>query len=134
MKATDGIALPKKEGDAGYDLYADHSELIKVGRSCVFETAAVAIPDGYCGLIIGRSSMNGKGIITIFGLIDSGYRGYIRVVLWNVGEEDFLVAKGTAIAQMVLVPYGNFPIERVVSQVELPSSQRGTTGFGSTGE
>lgn len=131
MKATKGIDAPKKDGDAGYDLRSDHVERIHAGSVAVFECAAVEIPEGYCGLVIGRSSLNGIGILTVFGLIDSGFRGNIRVMLFNISGQSYPVDIDQRIAQLVLVPFGSFPLEYVD---ELTPSERGDSGFGSTGK
>lgn len=132
MRVTAGIDLPKRYGDAGYDLTADHTETLLLGGRAIFECASVEIPDGYCGLIIGRSSLNMQGILTVFGLIDSGYRGPIKVMLYNISGRYRTIMKDERIAQLVMVPYGNFPIE-VVESLSV-DTERGTDGFGSTGQ
>lgn len=132
MKATKGIDAPKKDGDAGYDLHAYQGAYIPPQGYRTFDTAAVEIPPGYCGLVIGRSSMNMKGIFCIIGLVDSGFRGYIRVKLFNSNTAvTATIAPGDRIAQLVLAPFGNFPIEYVERLDD--TTERGITGFGSTG-
>lgn len=134
MKATNGLHVPKKDGDAGYDLLsADWVELEPGGYVVIHTSAACEIPEGYCGIIIGRSGNNTKGIICCVGLVDSGYRGFIKVLLQNLNKHVSVNFKpGDRVAQMVLVPYGNFPLE-VVDFERLTPSERGDTGFGSTG-
>jgi dUTP pyrophosphatase len=127
-----GRAYP---GDAGLDLVACEPLVIEPGERAVVGTGiAVAIPEGYAGLVVPRSGLaarHGIAIVNAPGLIDSGYRGELRVVLVNTGrEESFNVEPGMRIAQLVLVPVAaTEPVE-----VEaLPETERGRAGFGSSG-
>lgn len=122
------------EGDAGLDLAACEAIELAPGERAVVGTGlAVAIPDGYAGFVQPRSGLaarNGITIVNTPGLIDSGYRGEIRVVLLNTDrEETFSVEAGMRIAQLVVVPV---PPVRVVELDELPESERGARGFGSS--
>lgn len=124
------------EGDAGLDLFASEPATLYMGYTNAVSTGvSVAIPFGYCGLILPRSSMGSKGIIipNSPGLIDSGYRGEIKVLLLNVSNQIYTVDEGDKIAQLVIVQH-----ERVIpNQVEeLPASNdgRGVGGFGSSGK
>jgi dUTP pyrophosphatase len=121
-------------GDAGLDLAAcERVELAPGGRATVGTGLAVAIPEGYAGFIQPRSGLAAKNGITIVntpGLVDSGYRGELKVILLNTDSNDtFVVEPGMRIAQLVvmLVP-GVAPVE----VEELPESERGVRGFGSS--
>jgi dUTP pyrophosphatase len=122
------------EGDAGLDLFA--AEAVEIGpgeRASVGTGVAVAIPDGYAGLVVPRSGLaarSGISLVNAPGLIDSGYRGELRVLLLNTDrKQPFPVEPGDRIAQLVLV--GVAPAEPV--EAELDETVRGTGGFGSTG-
>ena len=95
---------------------------------------AVAIPDGYAGLVLPRSGLaarHGLTIVNAPGLIDSGYRGELKVILLNTdARERFVVEPGMRIAQLVLVEAASV---RLIEVDELPESERGAAGFGSSG-
>jgi dUTP pyrophosphatase len=133
----DGAVLPGRAyaGDAGFDLAAcEPCELAPGERAVVHTGVAVAIPEGYAGFVQPRSGLARRHGITIVntpGLIDSGYRGELLVTLLNTDREHpFVVEPGTRIAQLVVVPVP--PVE-LVEVDELPESERGTAGFGSSG-
>jgi len=131
-----GLPLPTaaRPGDAGVDLCAGTSLTLGPGeRATVGTGVAVAIPEGYAGLVTPRSGLaqrHGLGIVNAPGVVDSGYRGEIRVILVNHGSETVGVARGDRIAQLVVVPVLAAGVEEVEA---LPSSERGEGGFGSTG-
>ncbi len=121
-------------GDAGLDLSA--CERIELGpgeRALVGTGLAVAIPEGYAGFVQPRSGLAARHGLTVVnspGLVDSGYRGELRVVLLNTdAKESFLVEPGMRIAQLVVLPV---PELELVEVDELPSSERGVRGFGSS--
>ena len=121
-------------GDAGLDLAA--TERIELGpgeRSVVPTGLAVAIPEGYAGFVQPRSGLASRHGITIVntpGLVDSGYRGELMVVLHNTDRtEPFVVEAGMRIAQLVVLP---IPEVELVEVEELPPSERGERGFGSS--
>lgn len=121
-------------GDAGLDLAAcERVELGPGERATVGTGLAVAIPDGYAGFVQPRSGLAAKHGITIVnapGLVDSGYRGELKVVLLNTdAREPFVVEPGMRIAQLVVLPVPE--VEAVVVD-ELPASERGERGFGSS--
>ena len=121
-------------GDAGLDLAAcERVELAPGERALVGTGLAVAIPDGYAGFVQPRSglaSRHGISIVNTPGLVDSGYRGELRVALLNTDlRERFVVESGMRIAQLVVVP---LPEIELVEVDELPDSERGVRGFGST--
>jgi dUTP pyrophosphatase len=129
-------SLPERAyaGDAGLDLRAcERTELGPGARAVVGTGLAVAIPDGYAGFVQPRSGLAARHGITIVntpGLVDSGYRGELRVVLLNTDRErPFVVEAGMRIAQLVVVPV---PELDVVEVDELPESERGVRGFGSS--
>jgi dUTP diphosphatase len=121
-------------GDAGLDLSAcERLELGPGKRGVVGTGLAVAIPDGHAGFVQPRSGLAARHGITIVntpGLVDSGYRGELRVVLLNTDREhSFVVEPGMRIAQLVVVPVAEpDPLE----VAELPASERGVRGFGSS--
>jgi dUTP pyrophosphatase len=121
-------------GDAGLDLAAcEHVELGPGERAVVGTGLAVAIPDGYAGFVQPRSGLaarNGITVVNAPGLIDSGYRGEIQVVLLNTDKaESFVVEPGMRVAQLVVMPV---PELELVESDELPESERGVRGFGSS--
>jgi dUTP pyrophosphatase len=132
----DGATLPTRayEHDAGLDLAAcERVELGPGERALVGTGLTVAIPDGHAGFVQPRSGLAAGHGITVLntpGLVDAGYRGELKVVLLNTDRtEPFLVEPGMRIAQLVVVPVA-FPEPREV--VELPDSERGEKGFGSS--
>ena len=121
-------------GDGGVDLYArDVAELGPGERAVVATGIAVAIPNGYAGLVTPRSGLaarHGISVVNGPGLVDAGYRGEIKVVLVNLSDEVFVIARGDRIAQLVVVPV---VVQEFVVVDELPATSRGSGGFGSTG-
>ena len=120
-------------GDAGVDLSACEHVVVRPGERAVVPTGlAVEIPIGYAGFVQPRSGLaerHGIGIVNSPGLIDSGYRGEIRVILLNTGADAFSVEPGMRVAQLVVAPVATV---RLVEVEELTASERGTRGFGST--
>jgi dUTP pyrophosphatase len=121
-------------GDAGLDLAA--CERIELGpgeRALVGTGLAVAIPEGYAGFVQPRSGLaarHGLSVVNSPGLVDSGYRGELRVVLLNTdASQPFVVEPGMRIAQLVVLPV---PEVELVEVDELPGSERGVRGFGSS--
>jgi dUTP pyrophosphatase len=121
-------------GDAGLDLSScERVELAPGERALVPTGLAVAIPDGHAGFVQPRSGLAAKHGITIVntpGLIDSGYRGEVQVALLNTdARETFVVEEGMRIAQLVVLA---LPELELVEVDELPDSERGARGFGSS--
>jgi dUTP pyrophosphatase len=121
-------------GDAGLDLSAcERVELLPGQRALVGTGLAVAIPDGHAGFVQPRSGLAAKHGLTIVntpGLVDSGYRGELKVILLNTDESaPFTVEPGMRIAQLVVLP---IPAVEPVEVDELPASERGERGFGSS--
>jgi dUTP pyrophosphatase len=122
------------EGDAGLDLTACEDVRLEPGERAVVGTGlAVEIPEGYAGFVQPRSGLaarHGIGVVNSPGLIDSGYRGEVRVVLLNTDRgEAFDVTRGMRIAQLVIAPVASV---RVLERDELSASERGALGFGSS--
>ena len=121
-------------GDAGLDLAAAERVVLAPGeRATVGTGLAVAVPEGYAGYVQPRSGLAARHGITIVnapGLVDSGYRGELRVILLNTDREaPFTVEPGMRIAQLVVLPV---PGVELVEVDELPESERGVRGFGSS--
>jgi dUTP pyrophosphatase len=121
-------------GDAAVDLQASVEVSLQPGeRASVATGLAVAIPEGYAGLVIPRSGhalRAGIGVVNGPGLIDSGYRGEVSVLLINHGSEPVTFAKGERIAQLAVVPM--VAVEWVEVET-LDDTARGARGFGSSG-
>jgi dUTP pyrophosphatase len=135
-RLRDDAVLPTQAyvGDAGLDLAAcERVELPPGERALVGTGLAVAIPAGYAGFVQPRSGLAAEHGITILnspGLIDSGYRGELRVVLHNTDRATpFVIERGMRIAQLVVVP---IPEVELAEVDELPESERGVRGFGSS--
>ncbi len=122
-------------GDAGLDLYALDSATLAPGARAEIRTGiALEIPEGHAGLVLPRSGLaarHGIALVNAPGLIDSGYRGELRVLLLNTDRDAaYGVSAGDRIAQLVLVALAQAAITEVS---ELAASARGTAGFGSSG-
>ena len=131
-----GLPLPEyaTSGAAGMDICAAESMTLRVGRRHAVATGfAFAIPDGYEVQVRPRSGLALKNGITCLntpGTIDSDYRGEVKVILANLGEDDFMINKGDRIAQLVVAPVTKAAMVEVES---IDDTTRGTGGFGSTG-
>ena len=136
QRLREDAVVPERayEGDAGLDLAAcDRVELGPGERAVVGTGLAVAIPEGYAGFVQPRSGLaarHGISVVNAPGLIDAGYRGELRVVLLNTDRsEPFAVEPGMRIAQLVVLAV---PALELVETNELPESERGVRGFGSS--
>ena len=137
IKSESGI-LPfyETEGSAGMDLKAhlDEPVILKPGKRMLIPTGLhIELPVGYEAQIRARSGLaikKGIGLVNGIGTIDSDYRGEIKVILINWGDEDFVIENGDRIAQMVIAKYER--IEGVESE-DLSDTERGSGGFGHTG-
>jgi dUTP pyrophosphatase len=134
----EGLPLPRyaSDGAAGCDLHAAVEEPLRLApgqRAAVPTGITVAIPDGYEGQVRARSGLalrSGIACLNAPGTIDADYRGEIKVILANLGQEDFEIRRGDRIAQLVFSPV----VRAAFSPVSfLPESGRGGGGFGSTG-
>lgn len=138
QRLDESLGLPsyQKPGDAGLDLQSASEVHVPPGERAVVGTGiAVAIPEGWCGLVTprsGRAADEGLSIVNSPGVIDSGYRGEVKVVLVNLDPRHTIrISRGERIAQMLLVPVATVTLEEVS---ELPVSARGEDGYGSTGK
>jgi dUTP pyrophosphatase len=137
QRLRDDAVVPERayEGDAGLDLAAcERVELGPGERAVVGTGLAVAIPDGYAGFVQPRSGLadrNGISIVNSPGLIDPGYRGELKVILLNTDRSHpFVVERGMRIAQLVVLPVAELEL---VELDELPATERGVRGHGSSG-
>ena len=135
-RLREDAVLPERAyaGDAGLDLSACERHELGPGERAVVPTGlAVAIPEGYAGFVQPRSGLaakHGISVVNAPGLVDSGYRGELRVVLLNTDRrEPFVVEPGMLIAQLVVLPVPELELGEVE---ELPESERGVRGFGSS--
>jgi len=131
------VPLPERAhpNDAGLDLRSNADAVVSAWERAMVPTGvAVAIPEGYAGLVLPRSGLAAREGLTLAnspGLIDSGYRGEIICAVVNLDRrEPVKIARGDRIAQLVIVPVA--AVEPVWAE-ELPDSERGSGGFGSTG-
>lgn len=136
-RLREDAVLPKRAypGDAGLDLAACERRELGPGERAVVGTGlAVAIPDGYAGFVQPRSGLADEHGITIVnapGLIDSGYRGELKVILLNTDQsQHFVIEPGMRIAQLVVL---EVPEVELVERDELPVTTRGARGHGSSG-
>jgi dUTP pyrophosphatase len=136
VRLREEATLPEQAyaGDAGFDLSTCERIELGPGERMVVPTGlAVAIPEGYAGFVQPRSGLaarHGIAVVNSPGLIDSGYRGEIRIVLLNTDRDRTFVAEpGDRVAQLVVLPV---PGLELVELDELPASERGVRGFGSS--
>ena len=136
---TDTAAVPTRatEGSAGYDLRADIKEAHVLGKGEIFAVPtgiAIALPDkSYVAVVCARSGLaikHGISLANGVGIIDSDYRGEIKVGLINLGNEDFVIEPNERIAQMLIMPVET-PVLSPSEEIE--KTERGDGGFGSTG-
>lgn len=126
---------PPRTGDAGYDLYAVAEYQVEPLQRALVETGLhLEIPTGYVGLVKDRSSVASAGLHTLAGVIDSAYRGELKILLVNLGECTYYIEPGQKIAQLLLVPVHTEQVRLVESLEDLSATTRGSGGFGSTGK
>ncbi|MDH5744756.1 MAG: dUTP diphosphatase, partial [Candidatus Aminicenantes bacterium] len=119
-------------GDAGLDLFSADDVVLEKGQVLDVPTGIkVAIPEGYVGLVWDKSGLSLRGVHRLAGVIDSGYRGEVKVVLVNLSDEPFVISKGMKIAQLLIQPVTTV---KVVEVEDLGGTPRGEGGFGSTGK
>lgn len=117
--------------DAGMDLFSIQDLILKPKHRAVVKTGiSIELPKGYVSLVWDKSGIASKGIKTMGGVIDSGYRGEYKIVLVNLSSENFEIKKGQKIAQVLIQKVENPKIEIVEN---LSESSRAEGGFGSTG-
>lgn len=135
---TDTARLPSRAhaDDAAFDLHADESlDLAPGARATVSTGVALALPPGSCALVLPRSGLAARHGVTVLnapGLIDSGYRGELKVVLLNTDpSERFAIARGERIAQLLVLAIAQAAL--ALADGALTETARGSGGFGSTG-
>ncbi len=133
LKLNTEAKLPTRAhvGDAGIDLYALNDVILISRTPAKIQTGiAMAIPHGFVGMICDRSSMGAKGIRVLGGIVDSGYRGEVQVLLILLSDGNFEIKKGDKIAQMLIMPVNLCSLKEVEA---LSDTSRSTGGFGSSG-
>ena len=138
LTSTATIPTKSRKTDAGYDLYSDEDIALYPEDTKLISTGiAFAIPDGYAGLIWDRSGLGTKGVHRHAGVVDSSYRGEVKVALYNArpGHVDFtdnmyFISRGDRIAQILFQKVPHFDL---VETEELDETDRGSSGFGSSG-
>jgi dUTP pyrophosphatase len=130
---SERAVLPTRahDNDAGMDLYAANDTVLFPGMFVVIDTdIGLELPEGTYGQILGRSSLAVRGVFTMGGVIDAGYRGPIKVALGNQSGAAIQVKAGDKVAQLVII---NIQTPRPIEVEELPPAERGDKGFGSSG-
>jgi dUTP pyrophosphatase len=134
-KLTEDAIIPKyaTRDDAGMDFFAiENVELEPMQRTQIGTGIAMEIPEGHVGLIWDKSGLSHKfGIKTLGGVVDSGYRGEIKIGVINLGKEKYVFEKGHKVAQMIIQKKET---PEIIEATELNNSERGEGGFGSTGK
>ena len=134
VKLDPDAVMPTRahDTDAGYDLYSREDAVIYQNGSGKFDTGVhMAIPRGFCGLLVSKSGLNTNDGIQSTGLIDADYTGSICVKLYNHGPKAVEIKKGQKISQVVLLPIITPGLEQAD---DLEDTERGAGGFGSTGK
>lgn len=130
----EGAYMPGKahEADAGYDLRTPERVVLRRHDCVCIDTGVhIAIPDGWYGKLESKSGLNVKhSIVSLGGVIDSSYTGSIVAKLYNFGNEDYVFEAGDKVVQIVFMQCGNFSLALVDN---LEETERGNSGFGSTG-
>jgi len=135
LKALNIDFTAPRDGDAGYDLYSIGEYTVAPQQKVLVETGLhIEIPHHYVGLVKDRSSIASAGLHTMAGVIDSSYRGEVKILLLNVGNKDYTITVGQKIAQMMVVPVYVEAVEEIDSLEVLSDTERGAGGFGSTGK
>lgn len=133
VKLDPGAKLPTRAHtkDAGLDIYAAEDAIIRAGSRAVIETGVhVEIPEGYVGLLTSKSGLMSNHGLTCSGTIDADYTGSIKAIMFNDDSQIYSVQAGDKITQLVIVPIITPELEIVD---DLPETERGAAGFGSTG-
>lgn len=119
-------------GDAGMDVFVNEEKTLKPGKRHLFSTGIkIAVPEGHVALVWDKSGLAvKKGLKTMAGVVDEGFRGELRILVINLGEEDIEIEKYSKVAQMIIQKKEEVEIEEVE---RLDDTDRGEGGFGSTG-
>ena len=133
-KLSENAVTPTKAhpSDAGFDLVASKTTTIPAnGRALIPTDIAIAIPEGYYGMVVGRSGNTIKrGLVGMTGVVDAGYRNGIGIMAFNLTQEDISIKQGERAGQIVLTPILSCEIEEAE---KLDTTDRNQGGFGSTG-
>jgi dUTP pyrophosphatase len=133
ISAEARLPVYQHPGDAGMDLFAAEELTLGAGEVKAVPTGVkMAIPEGYVGLIWDKSGISLQGVHRLAGVVDAGYRGEVKVVMVNLGEEPYLFKKGQKVAQMLIQPVETVEVVDVGAG-DLDETARGAGGFGSTG-
>ena len=131
LTTTGKTPLKAYVDSAGFDLYADETVLVlPKSQSWVSIGVCMQIPIGHCGIIYSRSGLASKGIIVFNGVVDPGFCGEVKVLLFNLSNEEYTVEKGTRFAQMIFHKTVNFSFKFTLFDF---NSERNNKGFGSSG-
>jgi len=126
------LPVYQHKGDAGMDVFSCVDCVLDVGETKPVPSGIkLAVPEGFVGLIWDKSGISLKGVHRLAGVVDSGYRGEVRVVMANLGKEPFIIEKGMKIAQLLSQSVETVD---VIETEELEDTSRGEGGFGSTGK
>jgi dUTP pyrophosphatase len=135
FKITNNAKLPtiSSENAAGLDLYSAHDIIVsKHNKACIFTDLSIIIPNGCYGRIAPRSGLAINNFIDVGGgVIDPDYRGNVGIILFNFGNNDFIISKGDRVAQLICEKY---IMPKVTEIFTLSASKRGAHGFGSSGK
>jgi dUTP pyrophosphatase len=132
-KLCDNATLPNRQhaDDAGYDLTCINDVTIEPNGKCIVSTGiALTVPQGTYGQIAPRSGLSTRGIFVNAGVIDRGYTGEVKILLFNFSEDTICLESGSRVAQLLVK---RIDLPSVVEVDDLDESQRGEGGFGSTG-
>jgi dUTP pyrophosphatase len=131
LRASSKLPRYGHPGDAGMDLFSAADMVLEPGKVLPVPTGIqAAIPTGHVGLIWDKSGISLSGVHRLAGVVDSGYRGEIKVVMINLSDQDYVITRGMKIAQMLIQPVLQVEIHEVD---DLEDTDRGEGGFGSTG-
>lgn len=133
VKLDRGACMPKRANptDAGLDIASREDVYFCPGERAMVDTGIhVEIPEGYMGMLAGRSSMGKRGLNVKLGIIDSDYRGAIKAVVENRTNDRAIISTGDRIAQLIIVPIA---LPDLIEVDDLTETDRGEGGFGSTG-
>ncbi len=135
---TQNAKTPKKkyDADAGFDLYSPTSYVLAPGENITIDfECSFNLPEGYYGLLLGRSSLNTQYLLTYTGVIDANYTGTIKGAFSNLGNETIKIETGERIAQIVVVTNEYLPLVLSTREKTDPrrDNVRGDNGFGSSG-
>lgn len=141
LREHDALTFPlprqAKQGDAGLDIYVLEDTLVPAHSQLPVDVRSgvrMSLPQGYWGMIINRSSANKRGLIVASNVIDQGYQGELYATVRNTTDQDITLLRGERVAQMVLIPLVPAYCEEVTREDEFPKTERGQSGWGSTGK